>query len=37
MGVQSLRIGAAYRPGVYFVEVSDGSERAVVKLVKQVQ
>jgi hypothetical protein len=34
---QSLRIGAAYRPGVYFVEVSDGSERTVVKLVKQVQ
>ena len=34
-GNQSLRIGGAYRPGVYFVEVSDGSERTVVKLVKQ--
>lgn len=34
---QSLRIGEGYRPGVYFVEVSEGSERAVLKLVKQAQ
>jgi hypothetical protein len=29
-----LRIGDHYRPGVYYVEVTQGSERVVMKLVK---
>jgi hypothetical protein len=32
---QTLQIGADYRPGVYMVEIWQGSQRRVVKLVKQ--
>ncbi len=31
----TLRLGAAYRPGIYFVEVMQGTERITLKLVKQ--
>ncbi|HEX2533017.1 MAG TPA: discoidin domain-containing protein, partial [Chitinophagaceae bacterium] len=32
---QILELGAAYRPGVYFLEVTQGGQRQVVRLVKQ--
>ncbi len=31
----TLRIGDNYRPGIYFVEVTQGKEKVVMKLVKQ--
>ncbi|MEJ7681430.1 MAG: T9SS type A sorting domain-containing protein [Segetibacter sp.] len=31
----SVRIGQAYRPGVYLVTVVQGSERKTIKLIKQ--
>jgi hypothetical protein len=31
----SLRIGARYRSGTYFVEVMQGKEKVVLKLIKQ--
>ncbi|MGZ3963139.1 MAG: HYR domain-containing protein, partial [Flavisolibacter sp.] len=34
-GSQSLKIGAMYRPGVYIVEMIQGSQRKQLKLIKQ--
>jgi uncharacterized delta-60 repeat protein len=34
-GNMTLSFGAGYRPGVYFVEVVQGTERKLLKLVKQ--
>ena len=31
----SLQFGSKYQPGIYFVEVQQGSERKIIKLVKQ--
>jgi hypothetical protein len=31
----TLQLGHHYRPGVYYAEVVQGSERVVIKLVKQ--
>ena len=31
---QTFRIGEKYRPGVYYVEVVQGSQRVIVKLLK---
>lgn len=31
---QSYRIGNNYRPGIYFIEVTDGKEKQVIKVVK---
>jgi hypothetical protein len=33
----SLRFGQSYRPGVYLIEVVQGTEKKQVKFVKQVQ
>jgi hypothetical protein len=30
----SLSFGAAYQPGIYYVEIIQGSQRKVTKLVK---
>jgi hypothetical protein len=35
--LQTLRLGSHYRPGVYYVEINDGVERMVLKLVKQAE
>ncbi len=32
---QTLQIGKNYRPGVYFVEMTQGNDRIVLKLIKQ--
>jgi hypothetical protein len=32
---QTFQLGAAYRPGMYFVELLQGDRRRIVKLVKQ--
>ena len=31
----SLRMGDRYRPGAYFIEVIQGKEKVVLKLIKQ--
>jgi hypothetical protein len=31
----SVRIGEQYRPGIYYAEVMQGSERKILKLIKQ--
>jgi uncharacterized membrane protein len=30
-----LQFGANYKPGIYYVEVVQGNEKAMVKLIKQ--
>lgn len=32
---QTLRLGSSYHRGIYFVEISDGKTKAVLKLIKQ--
>jgi hypothetical protein len=32
---QTLRLGGLYKPGVYFVEVMQGNDRKVIKVIKQ--
>ena len=32
----TLRLGGNYRPGSYFTEVSQGSDRVILKLIKQI-
>lgn len=32
---QTLQLGNKYKPGLYYLEVTQGSEKAVVKLIKQ--
>jgi hypothetical protein len=32
---QTLQLGTSYRPGMYFVELTQGDRRRVVKLIKQ--
>jgi hypothetical protein len=32
---QALKLGAEYRPGLYFVELIQGKDRQILKLIKQ--
>jgi hypothetical protein len=31
---QTIRLGAAYQPGIYYVEIRQGTEKTTLKLVK---
>jgi hypothetical protein len=35
MAGQTLQLGANYRPGMYFIELTQGDQRRIVKVVKQ--
>jgi hypothetical protein len=35
MAGQTLQLGANYRPGMYFIELIQGAQRKIVKVVKQ--
>jgi hypothetical protein len=31
---QTIQLGAEYRPGVYYTEITQGSEKIMLKLIK---
>jgi hypothetical protein len=33
-GRNTIQLGSGYRPGVYIIEVSQGQEREIIKLIK---